>query len=93
MQLLSNDKGLSIGHADDQQQNNAWFYNNGFWSGRKLWTDEQCPIDIPLMRGYGGIHVSMYPNGATYYFFGDNDQKEWLQAAKEIKKLQDFCVQ
>eukprot|EP01084_Bolivina_argentea_P102691 183953_1 len=87
---LTSDKGQSIGNADDTQ-NNAWYYNNGFWSARKLWTLRQCPTDIPLMRGYGGIHVSMYPNGATYYFFNDNDDKEWLVAADEINKLQSFC--
>ena len=89
---LTLDKGLSIGNADDAQ-NNAWYYNNGVWSGRKLWTLRQCPVDIPLMRGYGGIHVSMYPNGATYYYFNDNDDKEWLAAADEINKLQPFCRQ
>jgi len=86
----TSDKGMNVGNADDAQ-NNAWYYNNGVWSARKLWSNRQCAVDIPLMRGYGGIHVSMYPNGATYYYFNDNDEKEWLNAAEEINKIEAFC--
>ena len=40
------------------------------------------------MLGYGGIAVLMLPNGATYYYFGDNNQHSWFAAAREAYKLE-----
>lgn len=39
------------------------------------------------MSGYGGITVAMMPNGATYYYFSDNNEFSWSAAVAEADKL------
>ncbi len=67
-------------------------YNNGFWA----WDVAEAagceaPAWVPLMSGYGGISVALLPNGAVYYVFSDGGQFAWAGAAKESRKITDFC--
>ena len=43
------------------------------------------------MSGYGGITVVMAPNGATYYYFSDNEEFSWYNAVHEANKLSPYC--
>lgn len=69
-------------------------YNNGFWA-KQLTPAEfpqySCSFWVPFMSGYGGITVAMLPNGATYYYFSDNDEFAWYTALHEANKLAPYC--
>lgn len=69
-------------------------YNNGFWA-KQLTPSEfpqyGCSFWVPFMSGYGGITVAMMPNGATYYYFSDNDEFAWYAAVHEAGKLAAHC--
>lgn len=69
-------------------------YNNGFWA--EDFTPAQfpqytCTFWVPFMSGYGGITVAMAPNGATYYYFSDNEEFSWYNAIHEMNKLSPMC--
>lgn len=65
-------------------------YQNGFW-GREFTSADNpaytTPFYVPFMSGYGGITVAMMPNGATYYYFSDNNEFSWNAAVTEADKL------
>lgn len=65
-------------------------YQNGFW-GREFTSSDNpvytSPFYVPFMSGYGGITVAMMPNGATYYYFSDNNEFSWSTAVAEAAKL------
>lgn len=69
-----------------------YHYNNGFWA-HEISADIGCssPLWVPFMSGYGGISVLLLPNGASYYYFSDNDTYLWMSAAKEAHKLAALC--
>lgn len=69
-------------------------YNNGFWA-KEMTPSEfpqyTCSFWVPFMSGYGGITVAMAPNGATYYYFSDNEEYSWYNAINETNKLSPMC--
>lgn len=65
-------------------------YQNGFWGQEFTSADNPAstsPFYVPFMSGYGGITVAMMPNGATYYYFSDNNEFSWSSAVAEATKL------
>jgi len=50
-----------------------------------------CSFWVPFMSGYGGITAVMAPNGATYYYFSDNEEFSWYDPVHEMKKLSPYC--
>ena len=67
-------------------------YNNGFWAKEFTSTDGYtCSFYTPFMSGYGGITVVMMPNGATYYYFSDNEEYSWSSSVDEANKLAAHC--
>ena len=67
-------------------------YNNGFWAKQYTTADGySCSFWVPFMSGYGGITVAMMPNGATYYYFSDNEEFSWSSAVDEANKLSPQC--
>ena len=67
-------------------------YNNGFWAKPYSTADGYtCSFYVPFMSGYGGITVAMAPNGATYYYFSDNEEYSWNNAINETNKLSPMC--
>ncbi|MDV7090363.1 serine hydrolase domain-containing protein [Rhodococcus opacus] len=70
-------------------------YQNGFW-GREFTSADNpaytSPFYVPFMSGYGGITVAMMPNGATYYYFSDNNEFSWSAAVAEAAKLAPMPV-
>jgi hypothetical protein len=88
MQDDSADRGM------DTTGTTAFKYNNGFWA-KEMTPSEfpqyACSFWIPFMSGYGGITVVMAPNGATYYYFSDNEEYFWYDAINETNKLSPMC--
>ncbi|HNA90454.1 MAG TPA: hypothetical protein PK414_14795 [Anaerolineales bacterium] len=67
-------------------------YNNGFWAKEFTSADGYtCSFYTPFMSGYGGITVVMMPNGATYYYFSDNEEFSWSSSVNEANKLAPHC--
>jgi hypothetical protein len=67
-------------------------YNNGFWAKEFTTTDGYtCSFYTPFMSGYGGITVVLMPNGATYYYFSDNEEYSWNSSVNEANKLAPYC--
>ncbi len=67
-------------------------YNNAFWAKQFTTTDGfTCSFYTPFMSGYGGITVVMMPNGATYYYFSDNEEYSWSSSVVEANKLAPHC--
>jgi len=72
----------------------AFKYNNGFWAKNMTpaeFPQYSCSFWIPFISGYGGIPVAMSPNGATYYYFSDNEEYSWYDAVNETNKLSPMC--
>jgi hypothetical protein len=86
MQKNPNDRGMTTSGTT------AFKYNNGFWAKDFKPADGySCTFWTPFMSGYGGITVVMMPNGATYYYFSDNDEFSWYNAVHEANKLSPHC--
>lgn len=69
-------------------------YNNAFWAEDftpAAFPQYSCSFWTPFMSGYGGITVVMAPNGATYYYFSDNEEFSWYNAVHEMNKLSPYC--
>lgn len=69
-----------------------YYYNNGFWA-HNVKTGLSCANNtwVPFMSGYGGITVLLLPNDTVYYYFADDDQYLWMDAAKESAKIRPIC--
>lgn len=88
MQDDSSDRGL------DTTGGTGFKYNNGFWAEDftpAAFPQYSCTFYTPFMSGYGGITVVMMPNGATYYYFSDNEEFSWYNAVHEANKLSPHC--
>jgi hypothetical protein len=73
---------------------NTNHYQNDVWE--KTYTPTEyssftCSFNAPYMSGYGGNTVTMFPNGAIYYMFGDGGEFWQDNAAVEINKLASMC--
>ncbi|MEU9240755.1 hypothetical protein [Streptomyces sp. NPDC048385] len=69
-------------------------YNNGVWAKQftpAAYPQYSCSFYVPFMSGFGGITVAMAPNGATYYYFSDNDEYSWSGAVNETDKISPMC--
>ncbi|MEV5795689.1 hypothetical protein [Streptomyces sp. NPDC052192] len=65
-------------------------YQDGLWARQFTSADNPVftsPVYVPFMSGFGGITAAMVPNGATYYYFSDNDEFDWSAAAAQAYKL------
>jgi hypothetical protein len=86
MQANPGDRGM------DTTGSPVFKYNNGFWAKQFTPADGfSCSFYTPFMSGYGGITVVMMPNGATYYYFSDNEEFSWSSAVNEANKLSPQC--
>ena len=66
--------------------------------GRNCEVDSQCytglcdeAVFYPLLSGWGGINLALFPNGSSYYLFSDNHQHNWLAPAQAAHQLRSFC--
>lgn len=68
-------------------------YNNGFWAHEISGNMPGCsnPLWLPFMSGYGGISVLILPNNSVYYFFADDDEYLWMEAAQESHGIRSLC--
>lgn len=68
-------------------------YNNGFWAHDISGNIAGCSGDLwmPFMSGYGGISVLILPNNTLYYYFGDDDEYLWMDAAQESHAIRSLC--
>ncbi|MFF2494885.1 hypothetical protein [Agromyces sp. NPDC058064] len=65
-------------------------YNNGYWALDFDSSDDPAyasPFWVPFMSGYGGITVTLMPNGSSYYVFSDNNEFAWSATVMESNKL------
>ncbi|MFJ8780936.1 hypothetical protein [Streptomyces sp. NPDC102476] len=65
-------------------------YQSGLWARQFTSADNPVftsPVYVPFMSGFGGITAAMLPNGATYYYFSDNNEFGWSAAAAQAYKL------
>ncbi|MFE2448878.1 hypothetical protein ACFXDF_43825 [Streptomyces sp. NPDC059426] len=84
MQRTPQDRGMTTTGTKPMK------YQNGFWGAEFTSADNPAytsPFYVPFMSGYGGITVAMMPNGATYYYFSDNNEFSWSAAVAEADKL------
>ncbi|MCQ3828710.1 choice-of-anchor D domain-containing protein [Microbulbifer elongatus] len=68
-------------------------YNNGFWAHEVSSDMSGCSnlLWLPFMSGYGGISVLILPNNSVYYYFGDDDEYLWMDAAQEAHAIRSLC--
>nr|WP_237709699.1 choice-of-anchor D domain-containing protein [Microbulbifer agarilyticus] len=68
-------------------------YNNGFWAHEVSGNMSGCsnPLWLPFMSGYGGITVLILPNDSVYYYFGDDDEYLWMDAAQQANAIRSLC--
>lgn len=68
-------------------------YNNGFWAHEVSGNMSGCSADLwlPFMSGYGGISLLVLPNNSVYYYFADDDEYLWMDAAVEAHKIRSLC--
>ena len=68
-------------------------YDNGFWAydvGPHLGCLEALPV--PLMSGFGGIILTLFPNGSSYYYVSDGGTHRWLAAARAAHAIRPMCA-
>lgn len=83
LQRNSNDRGLT--------PTSGFKYKNGFWA-KDMSADTGCSdLYVPFMSGYGGISIVLLPNDSIYYYFSDNDEFGWADAALESHNIRSFC--
>lgn len=98
MQRLSSDTGVAAasanltGNGDGTVSAGGYRYSNGIWAYPTTAQVPGCALRIPFMSGYGGITVAMMPNGATYYYFSDNNEFSWAGTIAELNKLAPMCA-
>jgi len=71
------------------------YYKNGFWAFKaNKYIDCKNKVWIPFMSGYGGINISLLPNGMTFYYFSDNNDffGTWVHALGEANKISSLCT-
>jgi CubicO group peptidase (beta-lactamase class C family) len=86
LQRNTSDRGV------DTTDRDHFKYNNYFWAAHFDQAQGYgCSFWVPFMSGYGGITVAMLPNGATYYYFSDNNEFYWYPAVAELGKLKPYC--
>lgn len=68
-------------------------YNNGFWAHEISANLSGCSSELwlPFMSGYGGITVLILPNDSVYYYFSDDDEYVWMDAAVEAHGIRSLC--
>lgn len=68
-------------------------YNNGFWAHEVSANMAGCSGELwlPFMSGYGGITVLILPNHSVYYYFSDDDQYVWMDAAVASHGIRSLC--
>ncbi|WP_417495339.1 serine hydrolase [Maricaulis sp.] len=85
LQQKPDDRGLPA--IDDSLR-----YRAGFWA-YNAGADLGCEHDvwIPTMSGYGGISVTLIPNGHVYLYASDGREFSWRRAAAQSFAIQPFC--
>ena len=85
LQQKPDDRGLPA--IDDSLRYRAgfWAYNAGadLGCGHDVW--------IPTMSGYGGVSVTLIPNGHVYLYASDGREFSWRRAAAQSFAIQPFC--
>ena len=85
LQQNPDDRGLPA--IDDSLRYRAgfWAYNAGNFLG--------CDHDvwIPTMSGYGGISVTLIPNGQVYLYASDGREFAWRRAVAQSNVIHPFC--
>ena len=102
LQRLTADRGVGAeasnfgaagdGDGDGNLQSGGYRYSNGIWSYPTTSRVPGCNLRVPFMSGFGGITVAMMPNGASYYYFSDNNEFLWAATISELDKLSPMCA-
>jgi hypothetical protein len=68
-------------------------YRHGLWA-RNIARLIGCghPVWTPFLSGYGGISIVLFPNGVTFYAFGDQNHFDWGEAAPQADRIRPMCV-
>jgi CubicO group peptidase (beta-lactamase class C family) len=68
-------------------------YRHGVWA-RNIARLIGCahPVWTPFLSGYGGISIVLFPNGVTFYAFGDAGHFDWGEAAAQAGRIRPMCA-
>tara|TARA_R110000744_G_scaffold1843_5_gene6846 strand:+ start:42607 stop:44772 length:2166 start_codon:yes stop_codon:yes gene_type:complete len=85
LQQNPDDRGLPAIEDNLRYRAGFWAYNAGNYLG--------CDHDvwIPTMSGYGGISVTLIPNGHVYLYASDGREFSWRRAAAQSFAIQPYC--
>ncbi|WP_417484397.1 serine hydrolase [Maricaulis salignorans] len=85
LQRNPDDRGLPAIEDNLRYRAGFWAYNAGHYLG--------CDHDvwIPTMSGYGGISVTLIPNGHVYLYASDGREFSWRRAVAQSFAIQPFC--
>lgn len=64
-------------------------YNDSFWADSV--TGLGCEAWVPMMLGYSGIVVALFPNGTAYYYASDGREFTTSQAMRAAGEIRPFC--
>jgi len=64
-------------------------YNNSFWADRVAGLG--CETWVPVMLGYSGIVVALFPNGTAYYYASDGQEFDWSAAIAAAGEIYPYC--
>ncbi len=67
-------------------------YRHGMWA-RNIARPIGCPHPVwtPFLSGYGGISIVLFPNGVTFYAFGETNHFDWGEAAAQADRIRPMC--
>jgi hypothetical protein len=64
-------------------------YNDSFWADRA--TGVGCEVWVPMMIGYSGIVVALFPNGTAYYYASDGQEFTSSAAMRAAGEIYPYC--
>jgi hypothetical protein len=80
------DRGLEAGGPALRDNNGFWAYN------AQSALDCAEPIWIPFLSGFGGVIVTLMPNGVVYYYVSDGGDWAWARAARAAQTIAPMCA-
>ena len=78
------DRGLTTSGTDRRSTTTT---GSGPWTSTA--SDDPAyasPFSVPFMSGYGGITVTLMPNGSSYYVFSDNNEFGWSATVMGVEQ-------
>ena len=84
---LENDCASGCGVETSSSVSPQIYYQACLWKKKQTGS---CEYTV-FASGFGGITIATLPAGANFYYFSDNSEYDWTDAAEEALILEGTC--